>query len=59
MIMITATIYPLPLLKKSTPPFLLTTPVKIQKVQVLPFWPTLKIFQSPPLQKWGRTLYSA
>ena len=38
--------------KKSTPPFLLNPPLKIQKVQVPPFLPTLKTFQ-PPLQKRG------
>ena len=41
-------------LKKSTSPFLLTPPLEIQKVQVRPFLPTLKIFQAPPAEKgWG------
>ena len=29
------------------------SPLKIQKAQVAPFLPTLKIFQNPPLQKKG------
>ena len=43
-------------LKKSTPPFLLTPPLKVQKVQVLPFLLTLKIFQAPLQKGGGRTL---
>ena len=36
-------------LEKSNSPFLLTPPLKIQKGQVYPFLPRLKIFQpSPP-----------
>ena len=49
-------------LKKSTSPLLLTPPplLKIQKVQVPPFWPTLKIFQPPPFCRngGGRTLWN-
>ena len=35
--------------EKITPPFLLTPPPKNSKSTGLPFLPTLKIFQSPPL----------
>ena len=31
-------------------------PLKIQKVQVPPFLPTLKIFQACPAERGGRTL---
>ena len=44
---------PQPPLKKSTPPFLLTPSLKIQKVQVPPFWSTLKIFQTPLAERGG------
>ena len=41
-------------LKKSTPLFLLTPPLKIQKVQVPSFLPKLKIFQASLCRKGGR-----
>ena len=44
-----------PPLKKSTPPFLLTPSLKIQKVQVPSFLQTLYIFQAP-VQKGGDTM---
>ena len=41
-----------PPLKKSTPPFLVTPHLKIQKMQVSPpFLQTLKIFQAPPAER--------
>ena len=40
-----------PHLKKSAPPFLLTPPLKLLKVRVPPFLPTLKIFSGPPCRK--------
>ena len=40
-------------LKKSSPPFLFTSPLKIQKSASPPFGPTLKIFQIPPCRKGG------
>ena len=43
-------------LKKSTLPFLLTLPCKNSKSASPPLLPTLKIFQTPPCQKGGRTL---
>ena len=39
--------------EKVHPPLFTHSPRKIQKVQVPPFLPTLKIFQPPPLQKGG------
>ena len=41
-------------LKKSTPPFFTLFPPKTQQVQVHPFVPKLKIFQTPPAERgWG------
>ena len=47
------------LLNKSTPPFLLTSPLKSRKVQVSPFLPASKVFQPPfhPSCRKGRTLW--
>ena len=41
-------------LKKSTPPIFTLFPPKTQQVQVHPFVPKLKIFQTPPAERgWG------
>ena len=43
--------------EKSTPPFLLTLPLKIQNVQVPLFGNIEKLYASPPCRKRERTLW--